>query len=389
MKPEPSTDVRAIWSFDCIGICSVLALSLDSKKLKQLCAKHMLLGEGAPFDATAAFYQLHKACHASNGAVALSVSHALDARFARTIRAVRELEVTESPAFSRRLRALAEEAPAAALWASLTDPRDAVHGFGVYESHRLVRCGLRRQQDDGTTRGSALPPAVQRMERDRDRAQSKAAAYAEKNRELQQAMDELGTEIEKLKATCAGLTERNQALEERPTVENQLRRTIRKLEYELQQAQTSPSLEAAASAATPWDAEPADVLEQPGGPGSTCGLDGTACRAPRGSCPLQALRVAVVGGLDRLRPQYRAVVEALGAEFVFHNGHCKAGGHPLKNVVCGSDLVVFITSINSHNALKVVKSTCRKEGKQFCVMRETSPNGLERRLLQAVSASSA
>jgi hypothetical protein len=53
----------------------------------------------------------------------------------------------------------------------------------------------------------------------------------------------------------------------------------------------------------------------------------------------------------------------------------------LKSAVCQADLVIFITRVNSHSALQAVKGLCKKTGKQFTALRETSPTALEAVLL--------
>lgn len=98
------------------------------------------------------------------------------------------------------------------------------------------------------------------------------------------------------------------------------------------------------------------------------------------TCPLNGLKVAVIGGLERMEPAYRLVVQELGAELLFHAGHMRNGGCQLKRVVFGADVVVFITSVNSHSALNVVKSVCKKNGKRFVPLRQTGTESLERAL---------
>jgi hypothetical protein len=84
-------------------------------------------------------------------------------------------------------------------------------------------------------------------------------------------------------------------------------------------------------------------------------------------------------------PVYRKIVSDLGAEFVFHNGRVRNGRYRLRSLVCGADIVVFITSVNSHGALDVVKAACEKTGKQFIASKETGPETLGR-LLRACCA---
>ncbi len=110
--------------------------------------------------------------------------------------------------------------------------------------------------------------------------------------------------------------------------------------------------------------------------GECCGRGKDPCK----HCPLLGLRVAIVGGIGRMLPDYRQVVKQLGAELLYHDGHIKNGSYKLKSVVCGADIVVFITSVNSHGALSVLKAVCKKKGKKFIALRETGCESLDRTL---------
>ena len=94
-----------------------------------------------------------------------------------------------------------------------------------------------------------------------------------------------------------------------------------------------------------------------------------------GCCTLQHLKVALIGGLDRLENQYRSAFESLGTvKFYFHTGCCGgSGANRLRASARDADIVVFITRVNSHNALNVIKGICRKSGKSFLALRETNP----------------
>ena len=107
-----------------------------------------------------------------------------------------------------------------------------------------------------------------------------------------------------------------------------------------------------------------------------------------GRCPLAHLKVALIGGLDRLETNYRAAFEELGAEFYFHKGKCAGyGSERLRSVINNADVAVFITSINSHNALLVSKELCCKTGKRFVAIKETGPKRVSHEFLNRVTAS--
>lgn len=84
----------------------------------------------------------------------------------------------------------------------------------------------------------------------------------------------------------------------------------------------------------------------------------------------------IIGGLDRLEPSYRETVNRLGGECVFHTGKLRSGNRRLKQRVANADLVVFITSINSHAALDAVKKECKRCSKPFCALRQTGCGSL-------------
>ena len=97
-------------------------------------------------------------------------------------------------------------------------------------------------------------------------------------------------------------------------------------------------------------------------------------------CPLQGRKVIIIGGLDRLEPGYRQTVNRLGGECEFHTGKLRNGNRRLKQRVANADLVVFITSINSHAALNAVKKECKRCSKPFCALRQTGCGSLEETL---------
>ncbi len=100
-------------------------------------------------------------------------------------------------------------------------------------------------------------------------------------------------------------------------------------------------------------------------------------------CQLENMKIAVVGGISRMRDRYQTIVEKMGAEFYHHDGVCSGGGsRRLHSTICKADIVVYITTINSHNAMHVVKATCKKSGKSFCFMKETSPEMLKNKIAQ-------
>ncbi len=113
---------------------------------------------------------------------------------------------------------------------------------------------------------------------------------------------------------------------------------------------------------------------RPGEPGPSC----RTCAAA--ACPLAGRRVVIIGGLDRLRPAYCQLVERLGGQCLHHTGQVRGGVQRLRRVVAQADLVVFITTLNSHSALGAVKDACRRSAAPFRALRESGVSSLERAL---------
>ncbi len=67
-------------------------------------------------------------------------------------------------------------------------------------------------------------------------------------------------------------------------------------------------------------------------------------------------RVAIIGGAERVERTFRELGEELGVDVDLHDGHMHGrGNEKLSNQVRRADLVVVVTGINSHNAVKAAK----------------------------------
>lgn len=128
-----------------------------------------------------------------------------------------------------------------------------------------------------------------------------------------------------------------------------LGRRIRMLEYDLAQRsqRTGPGTEESEGTVDgnvegQWRFDDCEATGHPcerdaASAGDRVAMADSACAPP---C-LKGLRVAVIGGLDRLETHYRRVVEDLGGQFCFHNGNCRGGCEILKSVV-GPGAVVAV-----------------------------------------------
>jgi hypothetical protein len=99
---------------------------------------------------------------------------------------------------------------------------------------------------------------------------------------------------------------------------------------------------------------------------------------------LKDLTVAILGGSEGALPAYRCMVGELGGECLYHNGCLRQGADRLKRIIGQADIVVCITSVNSHAAVQFAKTLCKRSGKRLLVTRESGIHSLREMLQQTV-----
>ena len=392
------------WYADCLGVTAILAMSQDPRKLRKLARQFDLLEGNVEADGIEVFSKLHEACH-HNAELAGIIAKDLNERFRTTSRRVRSLSLD-------RIKALEADWMLPLLWAVLNDDRDDVRLYGRYLIHRLLWEALRRGSETAE-KDDRMRNAIESME-----AQVRTQKAEAEN--LRREIQEKSAEIRKLQMLLKEKTcEQRRTTGSEGTGTNgpgngRLARENRKLRHDLEIERRytarleqmpadspvalpeAPGLKPSRKADpevpklclsrskghSPDGVERLDRLDR-------CAVGAVGCTNGQGEridccldCPLDGLRVAVVGGLSRMLPAYRNVVRQLGAEFLFHDGEVRSGSYKLKSVVCGADIIVFITSVNSHAALSVVKAVCRSNGKKFIVLKETGSKSLARTLRQ-------
>jgi hypothetical protein len=78
----------------------------------------------------------------------------------------------------------------------------------------------------------------------------------------------------------------------------------------------------------------------------------------------------MVGGLGRLEPRYAQMAAAAGHEALFHDGDTRGrGASALVHMITRADLVVLVTDVNSHGALRDTRRVLRELGRSPVLMR--------------------
>lgn len=82
------------------------------------------------------------------------------------------------------------------------------------------------------------------------------------------------------------------------------------------------------------------------------------------------MRVAFVGGMDRLESALIDAGRARGIEVEVHYGDVRGrGADALAGVIARADHVIVITGTNSHGGVKLAKQYAHERGKQVWIMR--------------------
>ena len=386
-----------IAALDSITLTVLMAMAMNIKDMRKMCTKYCLKSNNTNMGPGYELCGLHRASQNSEKTAAKDLCRYFKRQFSTACSRVRSL-APEELAQSMGDR----QWPAPILWAASTDSRSEMRKQAQILAHSLIwrlmencnqlKLGLSVLNHNVTEKKQGMKAA----EGNHFRSEVNTPEISVKST-LKKQLQEKDAEILKLKKKLAGYSQELAELRQRPLREAALKREAKKLAYELEQANTiitehekliesnmqvkdeNKSMVQSTRLKKENNLQAGNVFtllrpEDAQGDCSHC-TEQKKCH-----CPLEGMRVAVIGGLDRLEPEYRKTIHDLGADFIFHNGNCSNGQHVLKNVVCKANIVLFITSINSHGALKVVKATCKKTGKQFNVVRHPSANSVYKTL---------
>ncbi len=374
-------------NFDCIMICVMLGLSMDRNEMLKLARRFGLVSK-YEHDPYISYYALHKGCH-SSPELQKHLQDLFGRRYALIKKELAGVADAGGGRADKMVRELFRSSPGGVIWNLLTDGNDIFKGLGVYNVHRVLLLGMEAYLSDSGIEASFKADASPGLGELVDKAQNNQVdKTAEELVRLKSMIDECGREISALNtvssekdAKIRALEEKIVVLEARPESEGKLKRQIRKLEYELSQRGRM-------STGEPVVPCPRSMNENKECDSIVVEDESRFCEnAGSGVCRLDKMKVAVVGGIERLIPRYQEVVEKMGGRFFGHDGDCSGqGAKQLANMVCQAEIVVYITSINSHNALNVVRATCRRSGRSFWVLRSASPDALERFLSEKGSS---
>jgi len=397
--PRSTVKEGKIAAPDCITLTVLMAMTMNIKDMRKMCTKYCLKSNNTNMGPGYELCGLHRASQNSEKAAAKDLHRYFKRQFSTACSRVRSL-APEDLAQSIGDR----QWPAPILWAASTDSRSEMRQQAQILAHSLIwrlmencnqlKLGLSVLNHNVTEKKQGIKTA----EENHFHSKVNTPEISVKST-FKKQLQEKDAEILKLKKKLAEYSQKLAELRQQPLREAALKREAKKLAYELEQANIKiaeyekliESNMQAKDKNPSAGQDPGPKKEKNPQPGNVFTLlrpedakgDCIHCTEQKKCpCPLEGMRVAVIGGLDRLEPEYRKTIHDLGADFIFHNGNCANGQHVLKNVVCKANIILFITSINSHGALKIVKATCKKTGKHFNVVRHPSAGSVYKTLVE-------
>lgn len=103
-----------------------------------------------------------------------------------------------------------------------------------------------------------------------------------------------------------------------------------------------------------------------------------------------AMKVGIVGGVDRAEALYVRLARKAGHEIEFHDGSLRGrGSSALEGLVDRCDLVVVVTEVNSHGAVLLTRRLMREAGRSPILLRRFGVSRLMRVMAESGPVSQA
>jgi hypothetical protein len=373
--------------------CSIIGTCFSIAELHKLIRK---IGLELPPNASA--HDIHAAfvAMAEEPAAGRILSKTLDGKFRQ---AIHRFRLAASDEDLRRLWQEENEngRPLGAFWAVMTHPhaseklRHDVHGEVHMFSHEAFRERKREGGQIGRLRqeNTELRQELARFREKRREAvrehREETAVLADRLRQVEnkaRQYRQTARELEELKsgAGLRRLQERLAALEGElacRTAESEDRqRQLTRLGRELDRLRPPLLI-----AEPPRPPAAGDVRPDLQGP-----LNCLACQDHQtAACPgldLCGRKILYVGGVNRLIPHYRELIEKHGGSFFHHDGGKEESRKRLPQLLCQVDAVFCPINCVSHDACLCVKKICKRQAKPFVLMRSSSLSALSEGLRQ-------
>jgi hypothetical protein len=96
------------------------------------------------------------------------------------------------------------------------------------------------------------------------------------------------------------------------------------------------------------------------------------CNKPCSEGQVCSKKVLLVGGMTKMKPLYRNLIESSGHKFDYHDGYVSKGPRNLEARVRRAELIICPVDCNSHGACRQVKRLCKKYKKPLKILPSSS-----------------
>jgi hypothetical protein len=361
------------WHQDCLVVNILLASCFDQKSMKKMLKRAGFIEGARHGRQELTMYAMHEACHVDKN-IQAAVTMDLNKKFNSTMHAVNNLSIDE-------IVQKANQAPwlIPLIWACYAHDSIDVRRAGREIAHLAIWKGMKRLRGDS------------QVAREKERADK----LLKQNVDLRQTLSEKQKQIKKLSEQLKRMQEQRviQSMPAPPSIapiKNEVKRLRRELSEQTRLSQNlqrdvsvwrSLALNAEQHKHSKSAKKPPHEYEKRAESLIDCdhNCDDCVCAQSSG-CPLDGKTVAVIGGLKRLEKGYCQVIKDMGGQGISHTGNVRSGTRRLRQLVNRSDVVVYITPLNSHGSLDVVKKQCKRCNTPFCPLNSTSPATLESHL---------
>ena len=373
---------RKLWELEDRAFCPVIGVCLPIPVLRRVVNK-TFRGRNVDTD-----YALHSGAVGQCGSrtpLAEGMQRELEQRYALAIRQAASVKTTE--ALGHWWNEASQKDLAGPLWATLTHPRCSTdlarqilgevhmlqHQVGAAQRADLQR--LQTLTDHNTTLTRELANAQQRISQ-------LASEGATRLKILQDQVLQLRTEVITRDTRLASLQQQLSTLE--ASVPDLACRTKQAADL-AQQANQIQALERALQQAQQDNERNSRVIETQAAElkrlaSQTSVTASESSPTPVNPVQLEDRAVLCVGGRTACVPQYRDIIESVGARFAHHDGGEEESLTKLDTTLAAADLVICQTGCISHNAYWRVKDHCKRTGKQCLFVENPGTASLKRAL---------
>lgn len=388
-EEEPISSERKIWEFNQFIICRLIALVFRQSGLRKIYRKLGIPYKGKPEEYIEMHHALVQTCAKPNS-ISKYVDMLLRRRFKPYKRRLEGLDQTEICGLIESSDRSVEVPLPALVWFAI---RERCEGIDEIELKVLASLHVKELLALSFYHSPALPANgspediereirkasenSNRLQEERQRAKRKIDALSAKIHSMKQERSKLNTDIAKERQQNEKLRKELETLGGKSAIgrvselEAEVSFLTREIEGLTQELMEQNWLSTETEAIN--NDYPQERIEDEGSDIEYVKVDSEPL--------LKGRTVVLVGGKQSLEPHYRMLVEGSGGVFYRHDGKSSPRSKDeIEDMVSKADVALCPIDINSHNAVRCVRSACKSKNKPCRFLRSSSLSMIRRAL---------